>query len=196
MKFLMALFALLQCASAANLDETDFRTNSLPGLVDIDGVIHQPLNNPEVRAIVLVFILPDCPISNSYLPELNRIHAEFGPRGVRLFAIHVDQKLSPQSAREHAREHKLRPPVVLDPRHVWVRKVGATVTPEVAVLSPEGKLLYLGRIDNRYAGLGKRRAQVTSHELRDALKAILAGQPVATPRAPAVGCNISDTIEK
>jgi len=82
--------------------------------------------------------------------------------------------------------------VVLDKRHVWVRKVDATVTPQAAVLSPADTLLYIGRIDNRYVGFGKRREQVTLHDLRDTLNAILAGGPVSQSRTQAVGCDILD----
>ncbi|WP_074312659.1 redoxin domain-containing protein [Singulisphaera sp. GP187] len=161
-------------------------------LVDIGGSTHRPFDDSKVRAVVLVFLVPDCPISDSYIPELNRLHADYEPRGVRLFLVQVDPQLSIEGASEHAREHQLRPPVVRDERHAWVRKVGATITPEAAVLSPAGELLYLGRVDNRYAGLGKRRPQVTLHDLRDSLDAILAGRPVPQPHTKAVGCIIPD----
>jgi len=138
--------------------------------------------------VALVFLVPDCPIANSYAPELNRLLADYEPRGVRLFLIQVDPDLSPERAREHARDYQLRAPVVLDVRHDWARQTGATMTPEVAVLSPAGELLYRGRIDDRYVRLGQRRAQITSHDLRDALDAILEGRPVVTTRTIAVGC--------
>ena len=81
-------------------------------------------------------------------------------------------------------------PVALDPRHEWVKRVRPTIAPEAAVFSPTGDLLYRGRIDDQYAGLGKRRTNVTSHDLRDALEAILAGEPVPVARTDAVGCPI------
>ncbi len=65
---------------------------------------------------------------------------------------------------------------------VLARKVGATVKPEAAVLSPTGELLYRGRINDIYADFGKRRAQRTHCELKDILEAILAGKPVAVLR--------------
>jgi hypothetical protein len=62
--------------------------------------------------------------------------------------------------------------------HQWVKKAGATRSPETVVFSPKGQIVYRGRISDQYVGLGKRRANVTSHDLRDALEALLAGQPV------------------
>jgi hypothetical protein len=161
-------------------------------IVDIFGAVHRPFGDPQVRAIVLLFIVPDCPIANSYVPEINRLHADYASRGVRLFLIQVDSEFSVASAQDHARQYEIKPPVILDRRHDWVWKVGATVTPEAAVLSPQGALLYLGRIDNRYVGLGKRREQVTERDLRDALDAVLADRSVPHPHTQAVGCAIPD----
>jgi hypothetical protein len=158
-------------------------------LVDVNGVEHRPFADPKLKAVALVFILPDCPIANSYAPEWNRLRASMGSRGVRLFLVQVDPAMTADAAREHAREYQLEPPVLLDPRHELVKMAGAKKSPEAAVISPAGKLLYRGRIDDRYVGLGKRRPETTSHDLYDALEAILAGKPVP-PGAEAVGCFI------
>jgi hypothetical protein len=146
----------------------------------------------ESKAWVLVFILSDCPIGNSYLPQLQRLDELFKGRGVNFVLVHADSQTTPQQAQEHAREFKIVIPVLLDPRHEWVQRAGATIAPEAAVFSPQGVLLYRGRIDNRYAGLGKRRMVVTEHDLRDALDAILEERPVKKPRTEAVGCLIPE----
>jgi hypothetical protein len=147
---------------------------------------------PGIKAVALVFILRDCPICNSYIPELNRLHQTFANRGVMLRLVHADPQTTEAEAREHASEYQIEPKVILDPQHAKVKWAGATVAPEVAVFSPSGDLLYRGRIDDQYAGLGKRRTQVTSHDLRDALEAILAGKSVPNPRTEAVGCPIPE----
>ncbi|HUQ69989.1 MAG TPA: redoxin domain-containing protein [Planctomycetaceae bacterium] len=175
-------------AAASPQDERAQPAPAQSELVDIAGEIHHPFGDPQVRAVALVFLVPDCPIANSYAPELNRLLADYKPRGVRLFLIQVDPDLSLERAREHARDYQLRAPVVLDGRHDWARQTGATMTPEVAVLSPAGELFYRGRIDDRYVKLGQRRSQATSHDLRDALEAILEGRPVMAARTVAVGC--------
>ena len=112
------------------------------------------------------------------------------PKKVAFCVVYADADISKDDARKHAKEYRFCCPAVLDPKMTLALKVGATVKPETAVLSPKGELLYLGRIDNRYVDFGKRREQVTSQELRDALVAVLAGKPVATPRSKAIGCDI------
>jgi hypothetical protein len=159
-------------------------------LLDLAGHKHRPFSDPDVRAVALVFVLPDCPIANSYLPTLNRLHDAYQPRGVRLFLVHADPKITRAEAGRHAAEYEIRPPVILDPHHDWVRRAAATKTPEAVVYSQQRQVLYRGRIDDQYVGLGKRRTEVTSHDLADALDAILAGQPVPRPNTEPVGCHI------
>src|SRR5262249_45693147 len=71
-------------------------------------------------------------------------------------------------------------PAILDSRHKVVEAAGAKVTPEAILVGRGGKILYSGRIDNFYAGLGKPRRQATVHDLRTALEEILAGKQRTT----------------
>jgi hypothetical protein len=88
-------------------------------------------------------------------------------------------------------EFAYRFPMLLDPSQILVRHTGATITPEALVMTPSGRVLYQGRIDNRIASLGVRRPEATEHDLRNALDDVLAGRPVARPRTTAYGCIIS-----
>lgn len=144
----------------------------------------------EGRAVVLIFFGHDCPISNAYAPEIGRLAADFAGQKVAFCVVYADADLTPEAARTHAKEYKLNCPAILDPKMVLARKVGATVKPEAAVLSPAGELVYRGRIDDLFAGYGKRRAMPTTRELRDAITATLAGKPVAVARTKAIGCDI------
>ena len=143
----------------------------------------------EHKAVVMLFLAPDCPISNAYAPEIGRLIDAYGPRGVRFLVIHSDPRVTEDAARQHAKDYNLRCDVLLDPKQEMAHSAGATVTPEAAVFAA-GKRLYLGRIDDLFYNFGKRRAEPTSRELRDALDAVLAGQPVAQATVPALGCEI------
>ena len=94
-------------------------------LRDVTGVEHRPFTDPAAKAVALVFVLADCPIANGYAPEINRLCADYGPRGVRFFLVQVDQDLSGRAAAEHAREYGYTCPVVLDGGRVLVRRAGA-----------------------------------------------------------------------
>lgn len=160
-------------------------------LKDIEGVERRPLDCGEGKGAVVFFISHDCPISNSYAPEIKRIASAYGGAGKFTFSIvHPYAELTVDEARKHAKEYALTLPIFIDKQHVVCDRVGAKVTPEVAVVAPDGKVLYLGRIDDKWADYGKSRVEPTVRDLRDALDAILAGKPVKSPQTEAVGCPI------
>ena len=142
------------------------------------------------KAVVLLFIARDCPVSNSYAPEIGRIIARYTPLKVGFTLVYPDPDTSLAAARQHAKDYGYTCPLLLDSTHKLVRRAGATVTPEAAVFAPGGRLLYRGRIDDLYLGFGKRRNAATRHDLRDALDAVLAGHAVPAPRTEAIGCFI------
>ena len=148
---------------------------------------------PGSKATVLIFVTQDCPISNSYVPEINRITGDYSSRDIAFLIVYVDATVTLATVKKHAEEYGYRAPAVFDARHVLVERVKATVTPEAAVLDSQGQILYRGRIDDLYPEIGKRRSEPTEHDLRDALDAILSGKPVLHPTTKAVGCFISST---
>jgi len=139
---------------------------------------------------LLLFLLPDCPVSNAYAPEIKRICTEYDAKGVAAFVVHADPDVSAEEAKKHAQEYGLPCPVLLDPTHRLVKWTGATMAPEAAVVGPDGKVLYLGRIDDWYFDYGKRQVEAKQHDLRIALDAVLAGKPVQTPGAKPIGCHL------
>jgi thiol-disulfide isomerase/thioredoxin len=161
-------------------------------LRDTEGVEHHPSEWAQARAVVLFFVTTDCPLSNGYAPEMNRIQQAYAPRGVRFYAVQGDTTIPDEEVRRHAHEFGYRFPALLDPRQILARHTGATVTPEAVALSADGAVLYLGRIDNRVEDFGKTRVEATEFDLRDALDAILAGRLVPHPRTRALGCAITN----
>jgi AhpC/TSA family protein len=156
---------------------------------DLDGNRHT-IPDPMDKAIVLVFIATDCLVSNSYVPEINRIYEKYVPDNIPMFVVYVDHSVPREAMQKHRREFGLKPPALADESHALARGVGATITPEAAVLTPSGKLLYRGRIDDTYVALGKRRHQPTQRDLRGSLDAVLSGWPVLNRTTQAVGCFI------
>lgn len=157
-------------------------------LLDTNGAPHSPLDTKTSRAVVLIFIANECPISNSYAPAINRLYTSFAPKGVTFYLVSTDTAASVAATMQHAKAFALRPPVLLDKERALVKYVGATVTPEAYLFTPNGTLAYRGRLDNRYLELGKMRPAATVFDLQAALTAVLAGKPVATARTKAVGC--------
>ena len=159
-------------------------------LADTAGRTHSPSEWNGKRAVVLFFVTTDCPLCNSYVPELNRIVRAYAARGVAFYAVQGDATVPAEDVRRHADEFGYTFPYLIDPEESLATYAGATTTPEAAVLSSRGEVLYLGRIDNRLEDFGKQRVQITEFDLRDTLDAILAGKPVPRARTKALGCAI------
>lgn len=141
---------------------------------------------------VLLFTSLDCPISSRYAPDIQRLQATFAADGVRFSLVFANPGDTPEAIAEHVQAFGYRIDVLRDPGHELVRRTGATVTPEAAVLDSRGRLVYRGRIDDRYADVGVDRQRATKHDLRHAIAATLAGRPVAPPTTRAIGCHIAD----
>jgi len=185
----MALLAALGESRAGALGDEKIKLKSF---VDIKGVQHTPLNAQGAKAVVLFFVVTDCPIANYFASEINTIAKDYAPRNVRSFVIHIDPDLTPAAAVTHAKEYGLTCPILIDAKHELVKATGATITPEAVVLTPDGKIAYRGRIDDRYVELAKRRVAPNRRDVREALDAVLAGQPVKDARTKAIGCPIPE----
>jgi hypothetical protein len=169
-----------QAASAASIIDLDDRPFDL-----------WP-SDEQSAATVIVFTRTDCPISNRYAPTINQLYATYEPRGVRFFLVYLDPAQQPEEIRRHLQGFAYPCPAVRDPRHALVAETGAKVTPEAAVFDARREIVYRGRIDDLYAALGQSRDEPTTHELADALDAVLSGNAVAQASTTAVGCPIVD----
>lgn len=144
------------------------------------------------RAAVLLFITTDCPIANSFAPEIKRIIAEYGPQGAAFSIIYTDLTQPLEVVRRHAAEYGYGSAVQQDTGRALSRRHGITVTPEAVVLGGDGARLYRGRIDDRYLAPGQYRLKPTTRDLRDAIEAVLAGRPVAVSETKAAGCPLTE----
>lgn len=172
--------------------EAAVRAPGLAGVVDLAGVPVDPLA-AGAPAVVLVFVSTHCPIANRYAPTLRALGQAWQAQGVRAWLVYPDPDDDPAAIATHQAEYGLSWPTVRDPEHALVARAGVRVTPEAAVWVPGGEApAYRGRIDDRAVELGKVRARASTHELRDAVEAVLAGRRPAPAEGPAIGCYISD----
>jgi hypothetical protein len=165
---------------------------------DIDGRPLTPFE-PAGSANVIFFVLTDCPISNTFAPEIQRVCREYAPRGVGCSLMYEDLDIGSSggtresAVRAHLAEYGFRGMrAAIDGARTVANHAHASVTPQAIVVDRAGSIRYSGRINNFYASLGRPRQQVTEHDLRDALDAVLAGRPVPKPETQPLGCYIVD----
>ena len=188
---LFALFALGAGSVALAAD-----TPATVPLVALDGKAATLAPHAGKSATVVVFTSFDCPVSNSYVAQLNDLAKLHADKGVTVVLVcPTDEK--PTTVAKAASGFKLAIPVLLDQKKLLATALKAEVTPEAFVLDAEGKVLYRGRIDDGYSARLKKNATVSSHDLADAVAAVVAGKPVKTAQTKAVGCPIDfDVLNK
>jgi hypothetical protein len=147
------------------------------------------------KAVVFLFVRTDCPISNRYAPEIQRLNEKFKAQGIRFWLVYPVAGESAATIREHTASFRLPIAAVRDPSHALAQRCGAATTPHAAVfLADDETLAYSGRIDDRYVDYGVSRAAPTTRDLEGALEAVLAGRTIAAATTPAVGCPIGDPL--
>lgn len=161
-------------------------------LLDLDGGATDPFRSPKAKLIAFIFVRTDCPVCNAYAPEIHRLQAQFTARGVAFKLVYPDGDESPATIRRHLRDFDFGCAAWRDPTHAFAKQSRVSVTPEAAVYRADGKLLYHGRIDDRFVDFGKSRPEPTRRDLAQALTQAVAGKEVPVAAGPAFGCFIED----
>ena len=155
------------------------------------------LPGPPPRASVYVFLADTCPISQHATLALRELHSRYSPQGVGFGGFFPSPATTDGDIVAFAQIYRVPFGLRRDADHQFTRRFRVRITPEVVVVAADNRtVLYQGRIDDGFAGLGKRRSVVQHHELADALAAVVAGRPVAVPRTEAVGCFIENQLAK
>ena len=151
---------------------------------------------PPAAAAVVVFIEPECPVSNGYIPTLNALAAEFAARGFVFLGAYADPNADLGALQRHAEDYRLKFIAIDDRFHRLARHCGATYTPEVAVISRDGRVLYRGRIDDRVGERGAARPSAVRHDLRLVLQKLASGEPGPFPGKPGFGCLLPERVRR
>jgi peroxiredoxin len=152
---------------------------------DLSGKEHTLASLRGKNGTVLIFISVQCPISNAYNERMEKLAQDYAAKGINLVGINSNATEPASAVKKHAAEHNFTFTIIKDKGNKIADQLGAEHTPEAYLLDANDKLLYHGRIDNQ-----KDAGRVTANDLRDAIEATLAGQPVKKPTALAFGCTI------
>ncbi len=164
-----------------------------PFATDLQGHPVDRLAPPGAKAVVLFFAASDCPISNRYIPEIERLQQAYIPDGVHFLWVYPNPADTAPVVRTHNQQFAVSADAVLDVNQRLTALAHATITPEAAILVPAAsgwREVYRGRIDDRYISLGQERPHAMKHDLELAIRAVLASRHVPPPGGPTVGCSI------
>jgi hypothetical protein len=150
--------------------------------------------HPAGRWFVVFFIGQECPVSNGSIPVMNKLAKDFSSQGFTFVGAYVDPTADLVALRRHAGDYGISFLTADDRDHRLSRAAGATYTPEAAVFSPSGILLYKGRLDDRVGELGAARPSATHHDLEDVLAALASGAPGPFKGKAGYGCAIPEAV--
>ncbi len=158
-----------------------------------DPVANKPWATADVpkdaKAVVVAFVCTGCPVSNAYLPRLAALHKQFAPDGVAFVAVNSHPADTAADVAVHAKQYPLPFPTLKDADGKIAARLNVDRVPAVVVLDAGRMVRYAGRIDDQFAP-GVHRGNATTHELRNAIDAVVEGRAVTTPAVPAAGCRL------
>jgi len=168
---------------------------SLPG---VDGKTYSLSDFQDAEVLVVVFTCNHCPTAQAYEDRLIKLHDDYKDRGVALVAIspndpkavrldelgYTDVGDSFEDMKIRAKDRHFPFPYLYDGETQKTSAAcGVLATPHVFIFDEARKLRYVGRVDNSDVG------EVTSHDARNAIDALLTGKPVSVEKTRVFGCS-------
>jgi len=148
----------------------------------------------DAKGFIVIFTCNACPYAVAYEDRIIALDKKYASKGYPVIAINpndpeASNKETMALMKQRAAEKGFTYPYLQDLGQKVYPVYGATKTPHIYVLQKESKNLvvrYIGAIDDNYKDAG----DVSERYVEQAVDALLAGKPVATPTTVAIGCGI------
>jgi len=168
---------------------------SVPDFVLRDVVTGHQVSTQAVsgrRGLLVMFICRHCPFVKHLEKGLVQLGRDYDSTGVGIVAISSNDAANypddaPESLAEQAGLVGFNFPYLYDETQEVARAYDAACTPDFFLFDGGLKLVYRGQFNDSRPGSG---LPVTGKDLRAALDALIAGQPISPEQHPSVGCNI------
>jgi peroxiredoxin len=183
--FMLIILMLVGLQSSLYSQDGDVSSVEDFTLKDYEGSEHSLSDFKDSKAIVIIFIATECPISNDYNSRMEAIYNDYKDKDVAYIGINPNKAENVERIKEHAAQYGLTFPILKDEKNIIADRFKASVTPEVYVLNSNFQVLYHGRIDN-----SRKESEVETQDLRNALDEILSGREVSKTKTKAFGCTI------
>lgn len=161
-------------------------------LPDTNGKTVSLADFQSASALLVLFICNHCPYVKHIRAGLAQLARDYTPKGVAVVAINSNDVAnypddSPARMKEEVKSAGYTFPYLYDETQAVAKAYRAACTPDIYLFDKNHKLVYRGQMDDSRPGSN---LPVTGKDLRAALDAVLAGQPVSPNQKASVGCNI------
>jgi peroxiredoxin len=165
-------------------------------LTDAKGQTHS-LSQYKGKYVVLEWFNPECPFVKKHYgsDNMQNLQKEYTDKGVVWLTIDsnapgTEGNLTPDQAQKITGSWKTQQTaLLLDPDGKVGRAYGAKNTPNMVIISPEGKIAYEGAIDSK-ATPNPADIPSSTNYVKSALDQSLAGKSVSTPQTKPYGCSV------
>ena len=157
-----------------------------------DGRAHSTASLQGPKGLLVMFICAHCPFVQHVEKELGKLGVDFRESGIGMAAISSNDAENypddaPAGLAKQALGNGFTFPYLYDETQEVARAYDATCTPDFFLFDGAGKLVYRGQLDSSRPG---NNVPVTGRDLRAAMKALIAGEPISQDQHPSIGCNI------
>lgn len=161
-------------------------------LPDTNGKIVSRDDFKGAPALLVLFICNHCPYVKHIRAELAQLGRDYQAKGVGVVAINSNDAKnypddSPEKMKQEVKAAGYTFPYLYDETQSVAKAYRAACTPDIFLFDKNLNLVYRGQLDKSRPGND---IPVTGEDLRDALDAVLAGQPVSENQIASIGCNI------
>ncbi len=161
-------------------------------LPDTDGKMVSIDDFKGARGLLVLFICNHCPYVKHIRDGLAQLGHDYHATAIAVVAINSNDVAnypddSPEKMAEEARSAGYPFPYLFDESQEVAKAYRAACTPDIYLFDGDRRLVYRGQFDDSRPGNDR---PVTGKDLRAAMEAVLAGDPVAEEQTPSVGCNI------
>lgn len=146
----------------------------------------------DKKALLIMFICQHCPFVKHIKRELAQLGKDYFNSDLGILAISANDAEKypddrPESLKAMAIELDFKFALCYDQTQETAKAYTAACTPDFFLFDAERKLAYRGQLDDSRPSNNQ---PVTGGDLRRAIAAVLAGQPVTIEQKPSIGCNI------
>lgn len=157
--------------------------------IDIEGKIHRiGVKNRQPRPVTLIFMEVGCPISERYIPMMNRLYQESTELGIDFYGVISHPGSTIKEVKAFQAEFSIAFPILWDSNLDLAQRLQPRVVPESFVINTLDEVIYFGRINDQYVAPGKFNPQERSPDLKLAMEAVSKGENLPVRTKKAVGC--------
>ena len=143
-------------------------------------------------ALLVMFICRHCPFVKHIQTELAKLGQDYANSPLGIVAISANDATNyaddaPDRLQQMAVELGFTFPLCYDETQEVAQAYTAACTPDFFLFDANRQLVYRGQLDDSRPSNG---LPVTGKDLRGAIEAVLAKQPIASEQTPSIGCNI------